>query len=350
MIECSGKPLCFATETVTGRLWNAGRGDGALTECAKIVFWNGESELTDTLLRTAVGVVFPSTLEDEKASYAARLAEFCRLPALCIDKGAIEGDGVYERIAILDARHGKLYVNPDLEVINAYFDTATRKKPRNICGVLEGDALGVEGADALFVGSSFPHTATESEAYEFFCDIADKNTGVSLVACADLSYGIDSFISRVRAIYRASVWGRYSMLCRGIHTEKDAEICVSLIHHVFCRLDSEGREFNGFIKKGMTVDTPIMLLSRGQAKLFDFFLLDIPRLRYLFTSSNVPEDGLESLVRYIEAFSKSVGKASIALRIDLDTPIPTLRELAAGIPISDLYSDVSTLRRVLPQL
>ena len=117
--------------------------------------------------------------------------------------------------------------------------------------------------DGLIAGCRLDDSLSEEKAYEYFCSFADKHIGTPITAIASLGgRSAESkllFRSRIRAIYRASVWGQFSLLCSGAISSSDVSEVVESLKDVFCELESEGREFNGFIKKGILIDTPLLL-------------------------------------------------------------------------------------------
>ncbi|MBO5203330.1 MAG: hypothetical protein J6B72_01795 [Clostridia bacterium] len=351
MIECSGKTFFAVSDAVTGRMCRMGKEDVNFSDGARILIWDGDRELTEAALRGAVGVVFPKGLPDHRIKGALRIAEFCRLPVLRVNCGldSLISDA-WEKIAILDAAGQKLFVNPDLETINGYFGSRTRKKARNTCFMLqyEGSAEAHEGAerfDGIAVGEEYTRGKSEEEIYELLCDIADKNTGTQIVAAAGFG-GTDEFCSAVRAIYRAGVWGRFSLLCCGVRTPEQADECISIIHREFCRLDTEGREFNGFIPKGIAVEAPLMLLSRPKHRMIDFFCADFDSLRRLLSGSGDVNVGQERTAEYISAFIKTAGDRSIALKGVKGISEGALRGLEDTGAISHIYASRQSAERI----
>jgi hypothetical protein len=132
------------------------------------------------------------------------------------------------------------------------------------------------------VGEELDTVCSEDTAYEYFCDIADRLIGVPITAVARFDAGeADSaslFRTRVRAIYRASVWGQFSLLCSGISTPSELESCCDILSEAFCELESEGREFNGFIEKGVCIDFPMTLYNMPKRLKFDFICIDFEGL------------------------------------------------------------------------
>lgn len=349
MIELSGKNLSKAMEAVTGRMYRAEQAERAPSNSAAIVFWSGEHELDDGALRNAVGLLLPSALDAEKLRHAVRLAEFRHIPTLGLSQCLSDDAFTAAKIAILDAYTQKLYVNPDLETVTCFFKTSTRKKAHSVSLTVElppsADEL-PHGCNGVLVDAELDSTTGETEAYEYFCDVAERFTGTQLVAVADLSSGSDCFISRVRAIYRAGVWGRYSLLCKGVKTPENATRCISFIHQAFRLLDEEEREFNGFIPKGILIDTPLILLSAPTCRMLDFFVIDFDAVRYALCQSRIPQDGCEQTVKYTSAFAKSAGPASIALKSAPCTDDATLRLLIEQAGVSEIFTKVDELERI----
>lgn len=89
--------------------------------------------------------------------------------------------------------------------------------------------------------------------------------------------------AQIKAIFRAAVYGDVSLLFGDIFTENDAEVAKQCAQSAFRSLLENEREFNGFIPKGIFIDTPLALLSELPEQGFDFFCLDEKRLTSLFT-------------------------------------------------------------------
>ena len=166
-------------------------------------------------------------------------------------------------------------------------------------------------------GEGLDPICSEDLAYEFFCDIADSFLGSPITAVArfDPTHSERSaiFRSRIRAIYRASVWGQFSLLCTGISTPNDLDVCADIIKEAFCELESEGREFNGFIEKGICIDSPMMLYNFPQRSRFDFLCFDCEKLRYLGTGIKKSIIGTTELANEISKVCRSNEKSAIAI-------------------------------------
>ncbi len=328
----SGKCITSAPAAVTGRLWQAGK-NGERGDSARILLWDGLCELNEALLSSAVGVVCPHDIDRDKMSSVKRMAEFCHVPAIALDRTLCESASP-DKIAILDTAQQKVYVNPDLETINRYFGAKRQKKSIDV-SVLVTDDKSTAECDGLVTNESYIAGKDEEKIYELLCDTADKNTGARIVVKLPLCTEAD-FVSGVRAVYRASVWGVFSLLCTEIYTPTDASRCVSLIHAAFRKLDEEEREFNGFIPKGILIETPLMLLGRPSHRLLDHFCLDLGALTSRFCGGR--DCPISEISGYIKSFIKNAGGAGIAVDIKNSAHISELEKLCRDGDIQDIYA------------
>lgn len=167
-------------------------------------------------------------------------------------------------------------------------------------------------------GEKLDPLCSEDAAYEYFCDIADRFIGVPIAAIARFDQsseeGYALFRTRIRAIYRASVWGQFSLLCEGISTPDELEKCADILKEVFCELESEGREFNGFIEKGVCTDTPMTLYNLNEHLRFDFICFDLQKLRRLCTGTSGLRRGESELISHVSRICQRLDKCEIAIK------------------------------------
>ncbi len=336
MCECVGEAVSASGEPVTGRLRSAGKYACEVTSAATILLWDGKEKIDEALLTDAVGVVFSSGLDGESRRRITLLSRFCRMPALCVCGEDVEQlDRGGARVAILDPVQQRLYVDPDLETISCYFSARPRYGNRSPDLLLRGGWRTDTVCDGFVVGDELSEDADEDAAYDFFCEVADRNTGARLVATVPCGTDGERAKSRIRAVYRAGVWGRFSLLCTGISGTEGTERCLSLIHAAFRELDREGREFNGFMPKGITVHTPLMLLTPPRHRFFDLFCLDYPSLMRGFTGSEDGGAGAGQVIEYMKRFADGAGNARIS--VSAHTAVPR-RLMDPGV-ISEIYLD-----------
>lgn len=154
-----------------------------------------------------------------------------------------------------------------------------KNKAHVFCPGLYGETVGYT------VGEDIGIVCSEDEVYERLCEAADASIGIPITAVLRFEgtpgEREQTFRSRVRAVYRASVWGQFSLLCVGASLPEHVCSIYEALRDAFCELESEGREFNGFIKKGIEIDTPLLLYKFPTYLKFDFFCFDIDRLMHL---------------------------------------------------------------------
>lgn len=187
------------------------------------------------------------------------------------------------KVALLDTERDLLIIDPSIDTLNDY---ALQKKAvgsrtaemlisaepseRIIVGKKRGGAL-VTGA---YGGDMFDMLLSVAER---FCS---QPVSVSLplpLAKADK----DGFFDRAEAIFRAAVYGNFSVQLEGYRSADDIVRALSYLHRVFCRLEGEGREFNGYLCRGVLIDAPIWLCRPSPYPKADFVCFDMDKLTSL---------------------------------------------------------------------
>ena len=147
-------------------------------------------------------------------------------------------------------------------------------------------------ADSIMIETPLSARSVEEDAlYEFYCNIADRAAGRTITVIITRErhlYGEERLQLALRALLRASVYGRFSLLFRGILTDEDINGAMRCLHRAFCELESEGREFNGYIPRGWVIDTPLLLCSPIHISGADTVCLDVERLSRLLTAMSDP--------------------------------------------------------------
>ncbi|MBO7310899.1 MAG: hypothetical protein J6U86_05845 [Clostridia bacterium] len=338
MIELFGRCVCGGGEVVAGRMALArscGENDLHSSEGAKIILWNGEGELLSELPYSAVGVVLTCRSEEFKS-----MGRLGGMPVLAVDD-ACACEGSVGSIAILDTKRQRLYVNPDFETVSGLLVTQKKDKSMGAKYIYvsrgSADFCATNGFDGVAVGDGCTDAGVE---YEHLCDIADVNTGNRIIAFVGTDIEESLLISRIKSVYRAGVWGRFSLLFRDAFTPHDRERCVSAMHSAFRELDGEGREFNGFMPKGLLIQTPVMLFWREGLGNFDFYCLDIDKLTEGFCGGSRDKigDTLGYLWKYIEEFIREAEGARMAVYSRGGTPDGFEERLLGICGEADIYT------------
>ena len=93
--------------------------------------------------------------------------------------------------------------------------------------------------------------------------------------------------NEIKAAYRAAVYGEISLLFGNIFTKEDAESAKESTRRAFCELLEEKHEFNGFVSKGILIDTPLALLTELSVQGFDFFCYDAEKISILLAGEKI---------------------------------------------------------------
>ena len=76
-----------------------------------------------------------------------------------------------------------------------------------------------------------------------------------------------------RGIFRAAVYGNISI----VYNADQHEAFSEFINKIFCELESDKREFNGYIKKGVIISTPSDILVSNKRGI-DFLCIDLDKI------------------------------------------------------------------------
>lgn len=141
------------------------------------------------------------------------------------------------------------------------------------------DGFCTEGEESFSVGSMLflsPEAGEEEGLYRFLRDEAEQSGERSLAVVLDAR--AEFFSVQIRALFRAAVYGTFSLLYGGLLSHAALSDTLRTTHRVFCELLEDGREFDGYIPKGILIDAPIWLLSDLPTEGIDEWCLDLPRL------------------------------------------------------------------------
>lgn len=309
MVEYSGSTVFGNGEIVTGRICYANDVGTETVGCASIVLWNGVERISEGVMRSAVGLVAPS----EYAWRACAIALPYSVPVMCVNASP---DGTFDlrgSVAILDTVKQRLYVDPDVDRISALLE---KDKAREHTRIPRLAVIGESGDIGGFDGAVTECGGKDADGeYKRLCELADTNTGVRIVAEVRFDGGTADFCRHVTNVFRAGVWGRFSLLCKDVYTPTRRRECALAIHSVFRELDVSGREFNGFIPKGIVIDTPALLLDSDGARELDLYCIDVDSLINRFCGLTGDGEYNERIYRYVEDFCLRAERARIALRL-----------------------------------
>ena len=169
------------------------------------------------------------------------------------------------RICILDTEKNTLIINPSIKTLDLY----PCKLP---------SALATEDKDPFLsvMKSKSGYLISPPPSHDQLIKIAEKNCTVPITVELPVAKGgaLDEFCDSAEAIFCASLYGNLSLMLTGGKTDNDVYRSQKLLHRVFCDLESLGREFNGYIKKGILTAAPSYFLLPHSHRTPDFICID----------------------------------------------------------------------------
>lgn len=241
------------------------------------VLTQGET-LSPDLAEAAVGIIFCGAEE------APALPQ--GLPLLILPSLSEETDG---SLALLEPTRQQLTVHPELEDLFGYSQAHRRHtaptdphgRPLGFWAPWDTESHILPFAPSAYL-IRIPPAMDEASCFDLLCSLDTPSRAIPFVVClsaAGRTY--EELISCIRGIYRSAVYTRLSLLLEGISDPDGTSALLSLCHQAFCELSEEAREFNGYLPKGIRLDTPLLAFECPLPRGVDFFCLDVERIRTL---------------------------------------------------------------------
>lgn len=269
------------------------------------------------------------TVHGSANSHTAILAKTMSIPAM-IGTDIPLDDSVDGKIAIVDGFEGKVYVEPDEDTLEAKKkivieeqnkkalleelrgkDNVTRDgqhinlyanigNSKDLALVMKNDAngIGLFRSEFIYLGSD--HYPTESEQFAIYKQVAETMAGKKVII-RTLDIGADKqadyfelpeeenpamglrairicltrpeiFKTQLRAILRASAFGKISIMYPMIISVNEVREIKAIMADVKAELDSEGVAYDKDIEEGIMIETPAaVMIAEELAREVDFF-------------------------------------------------------------------------------
>ena len=340
VVEYSGNTVFGNGEVVTGRICDSNNARSeALSGGARIVWWNGVDRVSELVMRTAVGLIAPA----EYAWRACAIALAYAVPVMCMTVTAVSSTAFIGAVAILDTAKQRLYVDPDVDMISSVLVGDMARAPRRLTRLAMTDStLLPESFDGLVMDCNGEDADAE---YRRLCDVSDANTGARIVATVRFDGGSAEFCRRVSNVFRAGVWGRFSLLCSGVYTPSGWRACALAIHSVFRELDVSGREFNGFIPRGIVIDTPRLLLDVVLMGELDLYCFDVDALIRRFCGPRADAEGERLIYAHIKELCRHQESARAALMLRREAHSALCESLCERSGGFEIYQEVKNIQK-----
>lgn len=303
--------------------------DGGIRSDVPVILAADDLAPSETLQLDKSKILGFVTMGGSGNSHTAILARTMGIPAIC-GAGEALAEGYNGRVGYIDGETGQLIIDPDamtqaalkekyekqqetkklLETMKGQEDiTLDGKKmllycnigsPEDVAAVLANDGQGIGLFRSEFLYLSASDYPTEDEQFEAYRSVAAAMNGKRVVI-RTLDIGADKqvdyfdmkeeenpalgvrairiclnrpevFRTQLRALYRASVYGKIAIMFPMITSVWEVKECKRACMSVMKELEAEGIPYNKDTELGIMVETPSsVFVAEELAKLVDFF-------------------------------------------------------------------------------
>ena len=223
------------------------------------------------------------------------IGNFCSLGVPCIvfdeldelDENEISYDFCKNKIALIDAERGIVTLEPSMSTLEFYSllknkseDMALSCSSGKILKELDiKTSLKKQGLEHYFVSASLFDI---DKLFDGAVDLWEKTCPELLVFDVCVPNVADGeerlFCERVEELFRAALYGSFAISLSNFDCESELALAMRLLHKTFCMLEAEGREFNGYLPRGITVSSPLWLMRPSPVTNPDFLIFDLDSL------------------------------------------------------------------------
>ena len=303
--------------------------DGGIRSDVPVILAADDLAPSETLQLDKSKILGFVTMGGSGNSHTAILARTMGIPAIC-GAGEALAEGYNGRVGYIDGETGQLIIDPDamtqaalkekyekqqetkklLETMKGQEDiTLDGKKmllycnigsPEDVAAVLANDGQGIGLFRSEFLYLSASDYPTEDEQFEAYRSVATAMNGKRVVI-RTLDIGADKqvdyfdmkeeenpalgvrairiclnrpevFRTQLRALYRASVYGKIAIMFPMITSVWEVKECKRACMSVMKELEAEGIPYNKDTELGIMIETPSsVFVAEELAKLVDFF-------------------------------------------------------------------------------
>ncbi len=292
----------------------------------------------------------PSAVVLSSRAVSARLLSFLicsKIPYIILNDSLSFSQSNACRVALLDTKRNLLIVNPQLQTLNMYSEKNTDNSllPDVIVPNRKAVYSGTRESNALMYCVSCE--SAQPELFDALCALAEEgyshNRDRHIAVNLPIPHGdkqSELFCEYAEALFCAAVYGSFSLVLSDFYAETQISHALSLLHSVFCRLQEQGREFNGYLKKGLMLESPLWLTASLPMQNPDMLFLDFDRLLPRLLGCELSE--LNSLQgtqlvpwQMLNIFSH---RAPLYAKSSLPISCPLLQALSENTSVKDVFS------------
>ena len=216
------------------------------------------------------------------------IGTFCALgvPCIVLNQDETLSKACKNKIALIDTEKGILTLDPSIDTINFYSVKKSKEVPYQLA-CKTGTVLSVQKENIR--GLAFERLLVSSEVFcrgESFFESAVSLWEDSCPELLILDMKIPKsgerearrFEEQVEELFCASLYGTFALALSDFSCEDEITYAIKLLHKSFCLLEAEGREFNGYIPRGLVFSSPLWLMRVSPVVNPDFIILDLDKL------------------------------------------------------------------------
>ena len=217
---------------------------------------------------------------------AVSLGELCSLgvPCLVLDECEIQYDSCKNKVALIDSERGMLMLDPSIDTLESYSSPKKKNASTSLdCAV--GTVLNDikikkrSAAEYYFISAS---VLDNCDAFECSVELWEALCPELLLFDVCVPKGTEReeriFCERIEELYRAALYGSFAISLSGFDCESELAHGMHLLHKIFCMLEAEGREFNGYLPRGISISSPLWLMRSSPVTNPDFLIFDLDSL------------------------------------------------------------------------
>lgn len=214
------------------------------------------------------------------------LSEICSLgvPCIVLNEEDAECEICKNKIALIDTERGILTLDPSIDTLE-FYSSAQKNKTERSFGCPVGEILKKSTSERAVYAESYLISASclnKNDTFEEAVTLWERLCPELLVFDISVPKDTDgaqrSFAEQTEELFRAALYGSFAISLSGFDCEAELSVAMRLLHKSFCMLEAEGREFNGYLPRGLTLSSPLWLMRPCPVTNPDFLILDLDTL------------------------------------------------------------------------
>ena len=211
-----------------------------------------------------------------------------------VSENKISYDFCKNKVALIDTERGILTVDPSIDTLEFYsssknkngavdYECATGKILKN--AAVNNAEKQTKNQIKNQMAEHYLVSASSFEISKLFDGAVDlwEQTCPELlvfdVSVPKVAEGDERiFCERVEELFRAALYGSFAISLSSFDCESEFSSAMRLFHKTFCMLEAEGREFNGYLPRGIMLSSPLWLMRSSPVTNPDFLIFDLDSL------------------------------------------------------------------------